>query len=1127
MFALSIFVIPDIISAQPTGSRTDGISGGAEAAGLAGMADLSRIKGSPISGIGAAFTPGVGFLGYNFDDNGTETGFVFIPPDPIGAAGTDRLISVVNVGIECRNKSGTLLWRDSLKDFFTVTGLTTLGTFTFDPKVVYDHYENRFVVVTLERLLTSQGDPTDDSRILVAVSKTASPASATSADWWYLSINSKINIGGNDHWADYPGFEVDEEAVYITNNMFPFSTGSGGVRLWIIDKGVVGGFYAGATASWNVYNPIPTGFFNVTTQPALVYGAGGAGLNIGTYLVGYSSITYGGPGANEAVQIIRVDNPLGTPSFTGQFVDVGDLEDVGGIYGFPAIPDAPQSGSTSLIEVNDARALDAVWRNNELWVTTTINPNTANDATNSGQATAHWFRFDTSVPATITVADQGNIGGEDIATATWTFFPAVAVNGAGDAQFGFSASASSIFCGAYYAGRHPSDASGTVQTAGTVKVGVDYYLRTFGSGRNRWGDYSGACVDPSDDNTFWIYNEYAEQRGSGTVPEDGRWGTAWRSLAPQQATDFGDAPDQPYPTLLANNGARHNIVAGATMGALIDAEPDGQPHPNALGDDLAVSPDEDGVNWNTPLVQGQPASLTVTVTVGGWLDAWIDFNGNGSWLDPGEKIYAGVVVAGPNLINYNVPASAVLGPTYARFRYNLGGLVLTPTGPAPDGEVEDYEVVIEESQEQFDFGDAPDGPYPTLLGSSGAHHLIVQGINMGTLIDAEVDGQPTAAALGDDTTNQPDEDGVAFPMPFIPGFPTQVDVTVTQPGFLDVWFDWNLNGSWADGLDHVYSGPVNPGLNPIMVPVPPGALAGQTFARFRYNTGGPLPFTGFAPDGEVEDYAVDVEQVDFGDAPDPTYPTLIASNGAQHGVWANIYMGMLIDGEPDGLPDPNALGDDANNQPDEDGVVFTSLLDPTQVATVDVTASVAGFLDAWIDFDSSGTWDAADQIFSSQPLAPGLNSLVFNVPATGKHKPGFPTFARFRFSTGGGLPPDGPAYDGEVEDYLVQIEPDVVTDAGTTPLPTRYALHDAVPNPFNPQTTLSFSLPEAGHVKLTVYDVGGRLVATLLDEERNAGVWNVVWQGLDSRGQRVSSGVYFYRIEAGEFVETKRMVLLK
>ena len=86
------------------------------------------------------------------------------------------------------------------------------------------------------------------------------------------------------------------------------------------------------------------------------------------------------------------------------------------------------------------------------------------------------------------LADQGNITGEDIAPSTSTFFASVAVNMNHDVKFGFSASASSIYGGAYMTSRAQTDPPGTVQASATVQAGLDYYLRTFGGPRNRWGD---------------------------------------------------------------------------------------------------------------------------------------------------------------------------------------------------------------------------------------------------------------------------------------------------------------------------------------------------------------------------------------------------------------------------------------------------------------------------------------------------------------------------------------------------------------------------------------------------------------------------------------------------------------
>jgi hypothetical protein len=104
---------------------------------------------------------------------------------------------------------------------------------------------------------------------------------------------------------------------------------------------------------------------------------------------------------------------------------------------------------------------------------------------------------------------------------------------------------------------------------------------------------------------------------------------------------------------------------------------------------------------------------------------------------------------------------------------------------------------------------------------------------------------------------------------------------------------------------------------------------------------------------------------------------------------------------------------------DEDGVTFVSSLSPGGTVTVTVVASVAGALDAWIDFGQDSSWaEAGDQIFTSVALSPGSNNLSFTVPASAVEGT---TYARFRFSTAGGLPYDGPAPDGEVEDYPVEI----------------------------------------------------------------------------------------------------------
>ena len=93
--------------------------------------------------------------------------------------------------------------------------------------------------------------------------------------------------------------------------------------------------------------------------------------------------------------------------------------------------------------------------------------------------------------------------------------------------------------------------------------------------------------------------------------------------------DFGDAIDPSYPTLLANDGARHVMDGITFLGASVDPDGDGQPDPNALGDDNDEADDEDGITFDWALDQGNPCKLTAVASVaGGFLNGWIDFDLN-------------------------------------------------------------------------------------------------------------------------------------------------------------------------------------------------------------------------------------------------------------------------------------------------------------------------------------------------------------------------------------------------------------------------------------------------------------------------------------------------------------------
>ena len=94
-------------------------------------------------------------------------------------------------------------------------------------------------------------------------------------------------------------------------------------------------------------------------------------------------------------------------------------------------------------------------------------------------------------------------------------------------------------------------------------------------------------------------------------------------------------------------------------------------------------------------------------------------------------------------------------------------------------------------------------------------------------------------------------------------------------------------------------------------------------------------------------------------------------------------------------------------------------------------------------------------------------------------------------------------------------------------VPGRTSLAQNLPNPFNAFTTISFTLAERGHVTLDVFNVQGRRVVRLIDGVRDAGSHTAVWHGASNQSGSLASGVYLYRLEAGSFLETKKMVLLK
>ncbi|NCC73926.1 MAG: hypothetical protein EOM06_11065, partial [Sphingobacteriia bacterium] len=529
----------------------------------------------------------------------------------------------------------------------------------------------------------------------------------------------------------------------------------------------------------------------------------------------------------------------------------------------------------------------------------------------------------------------------------------------------------------------------------------------------------------------------------------------------QDNLDFGDNPDPNYPTLLANDGARHVIDGITFLGLTVDSEPDGQPDPNAKGDDNNGVFDEDGVFWGLSM-PGSSAQIHVITSVAGFLQGWIDFNADGDWNDAGEQIFTDEFIhfGSSVCLNYFVPSDAMIGNTFARFRFSTQG-GLTFTGLAPDGEVEDYLMEIIENpdlkwlQEPCEY-----------LSGMHCHDYTIQGIyTYPALADDWICGGGAVTKIQWWGNYEEDQLGNELRYEGIDHFHLSIhdhDPQTCLPVDPEIWgvdvpFNTlteqftgitNSGGSNIYLYEYILPEPFNQiegnhywlditavSVNPLAAPIwrwqesdrsistvlCPAAKKSNfsPWSHISWVSPQPTRFSEMAF-ALVSEY-IQPDELDCGDAPDQPYPTLLANDGARHIINPNIYMGSLIDAENDGQPTSAADGDDLNNLDDEDGVTFTKPLVVGKQAFIKVKTSVSGYLNAWIDFNQNGTWaDAGDQIFLDIPLVAGINNLNFAVPAG--IKPGS-TYSRFRFNTVGGLTYYGLADDGEVEDYHLIIHP--------------------------------------------------------------------------------------------------------
>jgi uncharacterized repeat protein (TIGR01451 family) len=363
----------------------------------------------------------------------------------------------------------------------------------FDPKVLYDPFANRW-------MFTAVADArTVSSSVLMGVSQTSDPTGM----WNLYRIDAAI---GNTTWADYPSMGFNKDWIVVQVNMFSVNGAFSRADIYVFNKGDL---YAGGAGLFALLHDTS----GATQVPALTYDNSLATL----YLVGARTSTQ--------LRVSQITGPVASETLT-----LG--------VAFPTSPDAwrfrlpensaPQLGSATGITTNDDRIQNVIYRNDALWAVHTI----FLPSTSPTRSAVQWWQFS----PTGKVLQRGRI--DDVNGNIFYAFPSIAVNKFDDVLIGYSSFGANQFASANYSFREAGDPLSTLQSDALLKAGEDTYVKDFGTGVVRWGDYSNTVVDPVNDINLWTIQEYAAAE-VGPTPDDDRWGTWWgRIQAPTVRADL-------------------------------------------------------------------------------------------------------------------------------------------------------------------------------------------------------------------------------------------------------------------------------------------------------------------------------------------------------------------------------------------------------------------------------------------------------------------------------------------------------------------------------------------------------------------------------------------------------------
>ncbi len=459
------------------------------------------------------------------------------PPDTTGDVGPQFYIQAVNTSVGVYDKAG------NQQAAFTFDTLMSQGNFgnlcdtdNFgDPVVLYDTFEDRWVLTDFAFQTDGGGNPLAPAFQCFAVSQTGNPLTG---GWHFFSIQI------NDFLNDYEKLAIWPDGIYMSANMFGFGPGGtfSTARAWAFNKQQM---YAGSPTVQVVAFNIPGGDFAVMPSNAR--------LQTGTPPPGTPNLFISSWLFTNALTVYKfhVDwNSISLSTFTGPDIPIAATS-----WPNATVANAPQPGTPTLLDVLQFRAMiqnqyTNIGGTESLWI-----PHTVRRANTTGFAAPRWYQVNVTGGNVNPAIPQAATWDPDAANVHHRYMPSLALDRAGNLAMGYSISnATTMFPSIAYAGRLASDPLNTFgQTETMMFTGTASQ-----TGSSRWGDYTTMSLDP-DGCTFWYTNEYANPADQSATK---RWKTKVGSFAYPSCTPVGAGGTITGTVTVTPGGAP---VSGATI----------------------------------------------------------------------------------------------------------------------------------------------------------------------------------------------------------------------------------------------------------------------------------------------------------------------------------------------------------------------------------------------------------------------------------------------------------------------------------------------------------------------------------------------------------------------------------